>query len=738
MSPKAGLKLCILGLVLLFFSLAVFIALLPFLVSTDAIRLRLARDLSSMTGYNVQLREPPHITVFPSFQASLPHIVLTDDSAAGAPLIYAQKIIVHMSLLDALRGRARFSETRLVRPHFTLSEPVKAASLFAGFARSEGKFGHAVRETQDRLSENAAAGQGNNPQLPLLLQTFGHIIIEDGLLTYPAGAQGSPASAAAGQTAADKTAPATPYHEIRHIQAEIDWPQGSRAAMLSAAGLWHGAASTLNIRADNALLLMSGGESPLRVSFNSAKGGITFTGAARAGQNFGARGHIAARSPGLDQTLAWLGLRLPFGTGISAPFSWEAELKADTHKAALSAIALTIGPDDSGVSGRGALEIGYHHSPPQISGSLAFENVTFNLPAATLFAEDTKPDAAGKSPVAVPVFNLFGLDLRISADKAVFNGVVVHDAAASIQMQKSGLIFDIGTMRIFGGTAQSSLRLKSDNDRLTGLEARFSAADTNIAGLQQVFPFLGFAPPPARQLQGKANINLTMQAALPAKPAAPKPKPPAAAPKGKKRSALRRPQEDAPAAPAGVPAELPVLSYYRIFTRNIWPYSRGQLALSLSKGRVADFAMAAFIDRVKAGKPFALAEIYRAGQPAAFAFDWLEGRFSLDKGALKPLSGAVIFGNHRLELRGEADISANRLFIEGVFDPPRRAANGQCADVQCLQQSLLPVVQFTATGAPFDTNAPGRPATGNKNGKNSRSTADNGVYIVPKVEILPH
>jgi len=55
-----------------------------------------------------------------------------------------------------------------------------------------------------------------------------------------------------------------------------------------------------------------------------------------------------------------------------------------------------------------------------------------------------------------------------------------------------------------------------------------------------------------------------------------------------------------------------------------------------------------------------------------------------------------------------------------------------------LQQSLLPAVQFTAAGAPFDTKAPGRPATENKDGKNSRRAADNGVYIVPKVEILPH
>ncbi|KAA6404561.1 AsmA family protein [Candidatus Tokpelaia sp.] len=735
MSLKAGLKLCILCLVLLFLSLAIFIALLPFLVSTDAIRLRLAHDLSSMTGYNVQLREPPQITVFPSFQASLPHVVLTDNSQANAPLMNAEKIIVHMSLLDALRRRARFSETRLVRPHFTLTEPVRTASLFAAFARSEGNFGSKLRETQNRLSETAQAGRDNSAQLPLLLQPFGRIIIEDGLLTYPAAAA---EDRHAGGRAKKKKKQPPLYHEIRNIEAEIDWPRHSRAADLTAAGLWHGTATNLAVRADNALLLMSGGQSPLRISFNSAKGGITFTGTAQAGQNFGARGSLAARSPGMDQTLAWLGLRLPFGTNMTTPFIWESELKADVNRTALSDIVLTIGSDSSGNSGRGALEIGYQNSRPQISGSLAFENLTVSLPAPALFAAAPAPDAAGRQPVDMPVFDLFGLDLRISADRAVFNTVPVNHAAASIQMQQSGLIFDIGTMQIFDGTAQSSLRLKSDKDRLTGLEARFSTTNTNLSRLQQAAGLFGFNPPPALQLRGKANINLTMQAALPEKQAQLPQKQKnraAAAHKSKKREPGRKNRPERQQTQPSVAA--PALSYYSIFARNIWPYAHGQFLINLNSGSMADFAMTAFIDRVKTGQPFALAEIYGAGKPAAFKFDRLEGKFTINKGALKPLSGIIIFGSHRLELQGEADLSANRLYIEGVFDPARQSDSGQCADVQCLQRSLVPALQFIATGAPFST-APAGQTVADKGSKSAGNRPDKGVYITPKAEILPH
>jgi len=57
----------------------------PLLISTDAICLLPARDLSSMTGYNVRLREPPRIRIC-LVQANLGNIILKAVCPAAKPL----------------------------------------------------------------------------------------------------------------------------------------------------------------------------------------------------------------------------------------------------------------------------------------------------------------------------------------------------------------------------------------------------------------------------------------------------------------------------------------------------------------------------------------------------------------------------------------------------------------------------------------------------------------------------
>lgn len=728
MSLWLKLKLSVLCLVLLGTAAALFVALLPFLVSTDAIRLRLARDLSTITGYNVQLSEPPQISVFPAFRAALPHVVLSDNSAANAPLMDAEKIIVRMSLWDALRGRARFSETKLIRPHFSLSEPVSASALFAALARSQGSFGSAVRATQSRLNDTGGKAQTDNENAaPLFFQPFGRIIIEDGRLSYPAvpaAAAAAKPAAAKGKTTkapAENTAPQTPAEdEISAVNAEITWPLNGSRASLSASGLWHGALTRLDISADDALLLLSGGTSTLRVSFNSVNGGITFTGKAQAGQNWTARGQVQARSPGLGQTLSWLQTRLPFGISLNTPFIWESDLKARPGAAELKQITLTIGDDTTGDSGRGALDIGYENNLPHINGSLAFEKLNLNLPAAGLFTADTQTAAKSgrlKPAMDMPAFNLLGLDLRVSIDKAQLNSIAADNVAASIQMRKSGLIFDIGAMQIFGAAAQSSLRLKSNDDRITGMDLHFSAVNADLAKLRRGLSAAAADLPAALKAQGKADINLTIQADLPQNTALPRLKPAA------RNAALKRQKHKTAAEEESPPGAAP--TYSAIFSQYIWPYARGQLNLTVNNGRLPDFDMADFISRLQAGQPFPLqaAAPQTDAKAASFNFDRLDGRFTLDKGALAPLSIAVIFGRHRLELQGKADISGNRLALDGVLDPTKLNGSGQCADTACLRQSLSPAIKFSAKGQ-----------ISAENGK----AAQNIVQIAPQAEVLPY
>ncbi|MBB5073472.1 uncharacterized protein involved in outer membrane biogenesis [Bartonella callosciuri] len=61
-------------------------------MSTDAIRICLAQDLSAWTSYNVQLHDPPRLNLFPYPKAYLSGITFTSKENNIVPLMKAESI----------------------------------------------------------------------------------------------------------------------------------------------------------------------------------------------------------------------------------------------------------------------------------------------------------------------------------------------------------------------------------------------------------------------------------------------------------------------------------------------------------------------------------------------------------------------------------------------------------------------------------------------------------------------
>lgn len=114
---------CIFCFLLLF--LAASLVYFTYFFSTDSLRKHLAEVLSAKTGYNVQLHQSANIAFFPQFKASLHSIVLTTPRSAGlTPVMRAEQIDINLSLIKALQGKLEFSNIKIVKPQFFLSQPV--------------------------------------------------------------------------------------------------------------------------------------------------------------------------------------------------------------------------------------------------------------------------------------------------------------------------------------------------------------------------------------------------------------------------------------------------------------------------------------------------------------------------------------------------------------------------------------------------------------------------------------
>ncbi len=234
-----------------------------------------------------------------------------------------------------------------------MEKPIKTvADFFDKFSRSQGALGLAINNAREILKHNP-----EHPDIERLLnQPFGRIIIKDGILVYHDSISDMP-------------------EKITGLNATLDWLELTKEARFRADARWRGELTKLSIDADQALLLLAGGKSQIKISLNSVRGGITFIGQARLSEYYIFDGKVSMRSPGWNQTLSWIGGNQFWGHKLKAPIVWESRFLAQPMRVQMNNIAFTMGT----VNARGALEVDFHNYVPMIIGSLAFDNLDFCL-----------------------------------------------------------------------------------------------------------------------------------------------------------------------------------------------------------------------------------------------------------------------------------------------------------------------------------------------------------------------
>ncbi|EJF85820.1 AsmA family protein [Candidatus Bartonella washoeensis] len=456
--------------IIFLFGVGIFI--LPYLVSTDTIRVRLAQELSVWTGYKVQLRNPPQLKLFPYPKAFLSGVSLTSKINNVVPLMEAESIEVELSLVDLLRGHVSFSETRIVHPQFVIEKPVKTvADFFERFSRSQGALGLAIRNVREIIK--------HNPEQPdikrLLNQPFGRIVIENGMLVYHDSISGVP-------------------EKITGLNATLDWPESTQEIQFRADARWHGELTKLSIDANQALLLLAGGKSQIKASVNSVRGGITFTGQARLSEYYIFDGKVSMRSPAWNQTLAWIGSNHFGGQRLKIPIVWESDFLAQPMHIKMNNVTFTVGK----ASARGALEIDFHDKVPIVIGSLAFDNLDFNLFESRFPLVEEK-----KTLLDMKIFDRIGVDVRLSAPQAKVGNIAFTNLAAAIQIRNKHIIFDLGHANVFGGSLQSNIEIAPVHQKVR-IEGRTSGVSIDTQAASEA---LGIIP----LVQSKANFTMTLR-----------------------------------------------------------------------------------------------------------------------------------------------------------------------------------------------------------------------------------
>lgn len=472
------------------------LAALPYIVSTDAIRLHLAQNISTWTGYSVEIRKPAQLSFFPVFRASLSDVTLSKMSGSDAPFMTAERIEVDMSAFDALFGRVAFSETRLINAHFTMSEPVDdLPQLINALGTSSGRLGYAIRQAR-RINLQKNSRQSDDKKVQTM--PFGRLVLQNSTIGF------TPRKS-------------EQQEKITGINASIDWPQTSGAATVKGKAVWHDAVADYNLTADQPLQLLASGTSHITAQFTSKPLNISFNGRSNVAENLFTEGAFSLSSPSLSESLHWLGLSSDATysrrTTADDAFSIETNISATPARITLADIALNL----NNMPAKGAAEIGLGKQRPVITGTLAFQSlnaVSFFHTVTTLVTrirEDERPkNFTGfrydpPRMIDMRLLNSADLDIRLSAQNATIGAAKMTGLAAALQIRDGQGIFDIGDAKAFKGSLQTSIKLAQKETGQDSISIRLNAANIDSA---EFLNAIGWSDP---VLSGQGNLSVTAE-----------------------------------------------------------------------------------------------------------------------------------------------------------------------------------------------------------------------------------
>ena len=473
------------------------LAALPYIVSTDSIRLHLAQNISAWTGYSVEIRQPPRMSFFPVFRASLSDVTVSKMGDNNTPFMAAERIEVEMSPLDALFGRVAFTETRLINAHFALSEPVEDLPQFVNtLASSSGRLGLAIRQARNVTARKTENDQQNDKQLQTM--PFGRLVLENSSIGFT-------------------TRNTERQEQISKINASIDWPQTTSAATVKGKAVWHDETVDYNLNVAQPLLLLARGMSQMSAQITSKPLTISFDGRSNISENIFTEGAFSLSSPSLSESLHWVGLSSDASYSLRATaddaFSIETNVSATPLRIKLSDIVLNL----NNMPAKGAAEIGFGKQRPVVTGTLAFQTlnaVSFFHTVTTLVtkvSEDEEAKNYGGYRYTPPrmidtrLLNSADLDIRLSAQNASIGAAQMTGLAAALQIRDGQAIFDIGDAKAFKGSIQTSIKLSQTEDGQDNIGVRLNAANIDSAAFLTA---LGLNDP---ILSGQGNLSVTAE-----------------------------------------------------------------------------------------------------------------------------------------------------------------------------------------------------------------------------------
>ncbi|PWK65299.1 AsmA family protein [Aminobacter sp. AP02] len=442
--------------------IAIVLAAVPFVASTQIVKDRIAFEMSAWSGFRVSIDGTPDIEIWPVFRATLTDVTLTDwEDAGGPPVIEAERVEIELSALSALSGNVDFSDAHFVRPTLRLKR-LADGGLELPHSRG-GRLSRAIERAQTAVAANPA-----DPDLSSLpSDQFGTVEFIDGRVV----------------SVSDKGEDEV----LSDLTGKASLPALNKAGKLTATGVWRGEQVALELSSPRPLVLFAGGTAPIVASVKSAPVEASFDGSASLMADKHVEGQVKLSAPSLRRMLEWSQPGVLPGSPIGS-ISVASKVTGDLSRLKVENAQVTL----DGNPGMGVLDLSLAGPVPSVSGTLAFDTLDL-MTFASSFTPMVPANGSSAPQIDTSFADRVNLDLRLSATKATAGSIALAEVAATAQVKGGLAAFDISDAEAFGGNVQASIRF----DRKAGgtqAEMRLLASDIDggafgaAAGMSHIVP----------------------------------------------------------------------------------------------------------------------------------------------------------------------------------------------------------------------------------------------------------
>ena len=426
MSRRAGLA------VLLSCFVALAAAVVPWRVSSDALRSAVSARLHEIAGLELTAAGTATLAILPVPRLAFEAITLT--SANGTPVARGGTLRGELRILPLLAGRLQFAELALTGATIDIeldddpySLPDRAVAALSARLDPAGARSHVAR-----LVVNAA-------DLRLHHRRTGF---------------------------------ATVVHDI-HVAAE--WPTPNGPLEATGSMTWRGEIIQIrgaSIRPD---ALAAGRASPVRIDVSAPVAGFALAGELSVDRHLVGRAAFATRS--LRDFSIWSGLPLPLSEFVGA-FGLDGDVRIDRQGASWPAVRLTLGQDklDGALSWRG------EGGRAIVTSTLAADRLDLTGLAAALARLRSASGGWSVDGFHPPAQGGTDLDLRLSAATARIGSVRLDDVAANLSVKPGRAEVSVNRATLNKGIAKGRALLMSGGDGLE-IKAQSTFERLDAAGL---------------------------------------------------------------------------------------------------------------------------------------------------------------------------------------------------------------------------------------------------------------